>query len=147
MRSTREVIEDHLALRREHDLGADVERNYADDLLVMAKDGVFRGKDGIRKTARILQENLPDATYRYELLRVADDYALLGWSATAANGARTRHGADAFVVKDGLIAVQIIHYDVAPPDWGLPMTGVLEALRPLPPRSARGREYPRAGSP
>ncbi|MGV2496765.1 nuclear transport factor 2 family protein [Pelagerythrobacter aerophilus] len=116
MRSTREVIEDHLALRREHDLGADVERNYADDLLVMAKDGVFRGKDGIRKTARILQENLPDATYRYELLRVADDYALLGWSATAANGARTRHGADAFVVKDGLIAVQIIHYDVAPPD-------------------------------
>ena len=114
MRSTREVVEDHLALRRKHTLGADVDRNYADGLLVLSKDGVFHGKDGIRETARILQENLPDATYRYELVQVADDYALLGWTATAANGARTRHGADAFVVKDGLIAVQIIHYDVEP---------------------------------
>lgn len=114
MRTTREVIEDHLALRREHALGADVERNYTDDLLVLSKDGVFHGKDGIRETARVLRENLPDATYRYELVQVAEDYALLGWTAKATNGARTRHGADAFVVKDGLIAVQIIHYDVEP---------------------------------
>lgn len=115
MRSTRDVIEDHLALRREHDLETDIDRNYADDLVVLSKDGVFHGEDGIRQTAKILRENLPDATYRYELVQVAEDYALLGWTAKAANGARTRHGADAFVVKDGLIAVQIIHFDVDRP--------------------------------
>jgi hypothetical protein len=112
MRSTRDVLECHLALRRKGDLEEDIARNYGDDLVVIAKDGVFHGADGIRTTASILHANLPDAEYDFDLLEVSDKYALLGWSARAADGTRSSHGADAFVVEDGRIAVQMIHYEV-----------------------------------
>lgn len=71
---------------------------------MLCKDGVFRGKDGIRHTAGILADNLPEAQFEYDLLRIADAFALLGWSATAYDGSRTCHGADSFVVRDGRIA-------------------------------------------
>jgi len=59
------------------DIEGDLQANYADELVVLCKDGVFRGKDGIRTTARILEENLPDASFDYDLLRVVDEFGLL----------------------------------------------------------------------
>ena len=113
MRTTRQVLDDHLERRCEGDLEGDLHANYADNLVVLSKDGIFRGKNGIRTTARILEDNLPDATFRYDLLRVADQFALLSWSAKASNGSRTCHGADSFVVRDGRIVVQTIHFEVS----------------------------------
>ena len=112
MRSTEEVLRDHLERRSRHDLEGDLERNYSDELVVLSKDGQYRGKDGIRTTASILRKNLPDAHYDYDLVRVEDEYALLSRSATAVNGARTCFGADTFVVRDGRIVAQTIHYEV-----------------------------------
>lgn len=112
MRTTQDVLRDHLERRCRSDLEGDIDNNYSEDLVVLSKDGVFRGKAGIRHTARILAENLPDAHFNYDLLRVADAFALLSWSATASDGSRTCHGADTFVVRDGRIAVQTIHFEV-----------------------------------
>ncbi len=112
MRSTEDVLRDHLERRRRDDLEGDLERNYSDELVVLSKDGSYRGKDGIRTTASILRKNLPDARFDYDLLRVENEFALLSWSARAENGARTCFGADTFVVREGRIVAQTIHYEV-----------------------------------
>lgn len=111
-RSTEEVVTDHLARRARGDLEGDLAANYAEDVVVLSKDGGYRGRDGIRTTAAILADLLPEASFSYDLLRIEDEFALLGWSATAANGARTCQGADSFTVRNGRIAAQTIHYEV-----------------------------------
>jgi DNA-binding MarR family transcriptional regulator len=45
-------------------------------------------------------------------LRLADQFALLSWSAQASDGSRTCHGGDSFVVRDGRIVAQTIHFEV-----------------------------------
>lgn len=92
-----------------------MQANYSDDLVVLSKDGVFRGKDAIRTTARILERNLPDATFEYDLLRVADQFGLLSWRAQGNDGSRTCHGADSYVVRDDRIVAQTIQFDVTEP--------------------------------
>jgi hypothetical protein len=114
MRTTEEVLHDHLKCRCEHDVEGDLEANYADHVVVLSKDGVFRGHDGIRQTAGILHRNLPEASYNYDLVRCADDYAMLSWSAKASDGSRTCHGADSYVIRDGLIVAQTIQFEVEP---------------------------------
>lgn len=111
-RSTKDVLQDHLDRRSRGDLEGDLAANYADELVVLSKDGVYRGKDGIRRTAEILAQQLPDARFDYDLLRTDGAYGLLSWSAHAADGARTCHGADSFVVQAGRIVCQTIHYEV-----------------------------------
>lgn len=115
MRSPEQVLDDHLRRRCVGDLEGDLASNYADDVLVISKDGVFRGKDGVRHTAWILAEALPDAQFHYDLLRTADDIGLLSWSGQGSDGSRTCHGADTFVVRDQKIVVQTIHFEVIRP--------------------------------
>jgi hypothetical protein len=112
MRSTEQVLKDHLDRRCSGDVEGDLQANYADDLVVLCKDGVFRGKDAIRTTARILEQNLPDASFRYDMLRIVDEFGLLSWSGTGSDGSRTCHGADSYVVRSGRIVAQTIHFEV-----------------------------------
>lgn len=110
MRSTREVLESHLALRAEGDLEADLRQNYSDDVVLLSwGEGVHRGKDGVRELAGVLRTYLPEGEYRYGVLVVADEYGLLRWSGSGA-GTVVHDGADSFVVRDGRIVAQTIHY-------------------------------------
>lgn len=113
-RPARDVIQDHLDRRSRHDLEGDLDHNYAEDIVVLSKDGVFHGKDGIRATAATLRKWLPDAeySYSYDVVRVDGEFALLSWSAKADNGSGTCDGADSFVIRDGRIVAQTIHYDI-----------------------------------
>lgn len=111
-RTTEEVLRNHLDRRCEGDLEGDLRQNYSEELVVLSKDGVFHGKDGIRKTASILSDSLPDARFHYDMVRTAGEFALLSWSARASNGSTTCHGADSFVVREGLIVAQTIHFEV-----------------------------------
>ncbi len=116
-RSTREVLEDHLERRRAGDLEGDLAHNYAeDDLIVLSKDGAYRGQDGIRTTASFLKELLPGARYSYDIVRAEGEIALLVWSCTADNGATVCEGADSFVIRDGRIVTQTICYAVKEAD-------------------------------
>jgi len=112
-RSTREVLESHLALRRAGDLEADLATNYADDVVLLSwGEGVNRGTEGVRHLASILRTYVDHASFRYEALISDRGYGMLRWSATAPT-ARVHDGTDSFVVVAGRIVAQTIAYRVA----------------------------------
>lgn len=106
-RTTREVFEDHLALRRNgHEfLDSDIEQNYADDVVILSNYGMFRGKAGVRECAGILKREVPDTQYDYTVRLVHGDVAYLEWRAL-----NVKDGVDTFVIRDGKIVVQTIRY-------------------------------------
>ncbi|TFV59332.1 nuclear transport factor 2 family protein [Geodermatophilus sp. DF01-2] len=114
-RSAAEVFDDHLRLAGEHRCDEDIERNVSPDVVVLERRGVFRGREGARTLARLLAEELPDAPYVYTNRLVAGRTAFLEWTAESQH-ARVRDGADSFLIEDGWIVAQTIHYTVEPVD-------------------------------
>ncbi len=110
-RSPEEVFDDHLLLAAEHRFAEDIERNVAPHCVILERRGIFHGRDGARELARLLEEELPAAPYVYTNRLVADRFAFLEWTADAAH-TRVRDGADSFVIEDGWIVAQTIHYTV-----------------------------------
>jgi hypothetical protein len=112
-RSTRDVLEDHLRLRRQGfgKVEEDIARNYAEDVVLLTGFGVFRGHEGVRRSAQILREQLPCTRYQYRTKLVDGEMAFLEWSARCRT-ARVEEGADSFLIRDGRIVVQTIHYTV-----------------------------------
>jgi len=91
----------------------DIQQNYAEDVIILTGVGTFRGHDGIRQTAANLHHYQPNATYFYRTKRVEDDIAFLEWTSESTVG-NVRDGADSFVIRDGKIVAQTIHYTVTP---------------------------------
>ena len=112
-RSTKEVFEDHLRCRSKGDLEGDIERNYHPDLVLMHVNGVERGHAGIRKSGHRLQQQLPNMRYEVRAKHVHGDYAYLEWRATSSRN-RVSDGADSFVIEEGKIIFQSIHYSLEP---------------------------------
>ena len=110
-RSAAEVFEDHLRLAVEHRFSEDIERNVSPDVVIMDRRGIFRGRNGARELARLLEQELPNAPYLYTNRLVEGRVAFLEWTAEAEH-ARVRDGADSFVIEDGWIVAQTIHYTV-----------------------------------
>jgi hypothetical protein len=110
-RSAEEVLANHLRLREEKAAAEDVCRDYAEDAMLLSGRGVFRGREGVRRSAGMLKRELPGATYEYRTRLVEGEVAFLEWTAHP-DGARVEDGADSFLVRDGLIVAQTIHYTV-----------------------------------
>jgi hypothetical protein len=111
MRPAVEVFEDHLRLRSIGDVEGDLERNYAEDIVLLCEPGVLRGRDAVRNSARRLAWQIPGAGFEFPVRRLEGDFALLVWSARAA-GQEVHHGVDTFVIRDGRIVMQSIYYRV-----------------------------------
>lgn len=111
-RSTQEVFEDHLRLRKAGAHEDDIARNYADDVAVLSGTGVHRGRDGVRETARILKKHMPGGSWDHRNTLAVGDVAFLEWSGRSQTGSRVTDGADSFVIRNGLIVAQTIHYTV-----------------------------------
>jgi hypothetical protein len=111
VRSPEEVFEDHLRLARVGAVEEDLARNFADDVVVLTRAGVYRGHDGVRELAATMQHELPDARFTYGTRVVADEIALLEWTADA-QGAWVRDGVDTFIVRGGQIVAQTTRYTV-----------------------------------
>lgn len=79
-RSTRNVLEDHLEHRRAGRLQADLDRNYADDVVTLSAEGVHHGHDAIRSLAAILRGYLPEGAYNYRSLLVHGEVGMPEWS-------------------------------------------------------------------
>lgn len=105
------MLEDHLRLRREDRLEDDLARNYARDVIGLSLLGGHRGHDGIRRMAAELHEAVPNARYEYDEVCVEGEVGMLVWSARG-RGVRVREAADSFVVHNGAIVVQTVHYHV-----------------------------------
>jgi hypothetical protein len=107
IRSTRDVIEAHLANRRRGDVETDLRCNYSEGVVLLLPEGDFHGCDGVRKVAGMLGSYADGDRYDYELA-VVDELALLQWRATSPE-VSIQAGADTFVVRDGRIRSQVVH--------------------------------------
>jgi SnoaL-like domain len=110
-RTTTEVFEDHLAKRLAGDLEGDIRENYAEDVIFLTGTGAFEGHDGVRESARQLERYVGNMRYEYNHTLIKGDYAFLEWTAQG-KSKMVADGADGFVIKNGKIVLQTIHYTV-----------------------------------
>jgi hypothetical protein len=118
-RTAREVLDDHLNIANnwvgepfEHIIDEDLWRNVDEDIVVLINRGVFRGHEGVRHLAWMLAEELPEhRAFRYTYVAADERVALLEWTYEDAE-VRVRDGVDSYVIKDGKIVAQTIHYTV-----------------------------------
>jgi hypothetical protein len=108
-RSSDEVLEDHLRESQDGSVDDDLERNYAEDVVVLTGQGLFRGREGLRQLAGMLNEELGRATFKYRTRLVEGEIGFLEWSATG-EWADVDDGADSYLIRDGQIIAQTIHY-------------------------------------
>ncbi len=111
LRSPAEVCDDHLRLAGEHRFADDIERNVAPGIVILERRGIFRGREGATELARLLEQELPNAPYLYTNRLVEGRVAFLEWTAESEH-ARVRDGADSFLIENGWIVAQTIHYTV-----------------------------------
>ena len=108
-RTAREVFDDHLRLAAELDLDGDLARNVADDIVILSGRGTFHGHDGVRELARQLMEEVPSGEWVYGAQYVEGRMGFLEW--TVESGPfRIPDGADSYLIEDGKIRAQTIHY-------------------------------------
>lgn len=108
-RTARQVLESHLTYRQAGDLEGDLATNYASDVILLSAEGVNHGHDGVRRLADILCSYLPEGAYRYEQILVEGQIGMLAWIGRAGR-IEVHDGADSYVVRDGRIVAQTIHY-------------------------------------
>ena len=75
--------------------------------------GIFRGHEGLRQSHQVLLESLPDAKVECFNKLIDGDSAFLEWRAKN-HSVQVTEGADSFVIRDGKIVFQSIHYKVHP---------------------------------
>jgi hypothetical protein len=63
VRSTQDVFEEHLRLRKQADPNTAIKRNDAEDVVVMSNVGIFHGRDGVRHSEELLQQQLPSGRH------------------------------------------------------------------------------------
>ena len=127
-RTAQEVLDDHLNLVE--DWGAqegaeriteediervveeDMRRNVSEDIVILINRGTFHGYEGVRHLARMLAEELPEhSAFEYTYKVVDGRMGFLEWSYEDAN-VRVKDGADSYLIEDGKIVAQTIHYMV-----------------------------------
>lgn len=110
-RSTMEVLEDHLTLAQHGDVASDIVRNFAHDCVLLTSYGVFRGHEGVRAAAELLDEQVGRTRYIYRTQLWHRELAFLEWTADTER-AWIDDGADSYWIRDGRIQVMTIHYTV-----------------------------------
>ena len=121
-RSAQEVLDDHLSLTErfgaeenwQRIVEEDIRRNVSEDIVILINRGVgvFRGHDGVRQLARMLGEELPEQrAFEYTYRAIEGRMAFLEWAYEDAN-VKVRDGADSYLIEEGKIVAQTIHYTV-----------------------------------
>jgi hypothetical protein len=111
IRTAREVLDDHLCQSQHGTLEEDLARNYSEEGVVLTGFGSCRGHEGMRYLTKFLKEKLPKVTFNYRTVLVEGELAFLEWAAQA-DGAKVGGGVDSYLVRDGHIMGQTIHYTV-----------------------------------
>lgn len=112
-RSTEHVFLDHLDRAQRGDIDGDIAHNFAPTCVLLTTYGVFRGHDGVRAAAELLDRQIGPATYVYRNRVWEGEIAFLEWTADTAK-ATVPDGADSFHIRKGRIEVMTIHYTVQP---------------------------------
>ncbi|HET7370026.1 MAG TPA: nuclear transport factor 2 family protein [Gammaproteobacteria bacterium] len=112
-RTTKDVLQDHLALAQQGDVDTDIARNFAPNCVLMTTYGTFHGHAGVREAADLLTHQMGPGGYTYIQQCCHEELAFLEWSADTER-ASIPDGADSYWIKDGRIRVMTIHYSVHP---------------------------------
>jgi hypothetical protein len=120
-RSAREVLDDHLNLANawvdvplEEVLEEDLRRNVSKDIVILINRGTFRGYEGVRVLAQMLAEELPEhAAFEYTYVAAEGSVGLLEWTYEDST-VQVRDGVDSYVIENGKIVAQTIHYTLEP---------------------------------
>jgi len=119
-RSARAVLDDHLNLANRlgpHDdleriVQNDLDRNVAEDCVILMNRGTFHGHQGVMQLAQMLGEELPEHRgFQYTYTAVEGRMALLEWAYEDAQ-VKVTDGADSDLIEEGKIVAQTIHYTV-----------------------------------
>ena len=120
-RSAREVLDDHLNIAQRWEgidvdmetvVREDLERNVSKDIVVLTNRGTFHGYDGVMELALMLGVELPEhRAFEYTYVAAEGRIAFLEW-AYEDSTTRVRDGADSYLIEDGKIVAQTIHYTV-----------------------------------
>ena len=121
-RPAQEVLDDHLNLAEnwggevgfERGLDEDLHRNTSKDIVILINRGTFHGHEGVRHLACMLGEELPEHhSFEYTYRAVEGRMAFLEW-AYEDDKVRVRDGVDSYLIEDGKIVAQTIHYTLEP---------------------------------
>ena len=118
-RTAREVLDDHLDIANdwvdapfERILEEDLQRNVAEDIVILMSRGVFRGHRGVRQLAWMLSEELPEhRAFEYTHVAADERIGLLEWTYED-DQVRVADGVDSYLIENGKIVGQTIHYTV-----------------------------------
>jgi hypothetical protein len=103
-RTTKEVFLDHLELAQQGDIETDLRRNFANDCELLTTYGVFKGHEGARAAAKLLEKQIGRTTYEYKTKMWHNEIAFLEWSAQSERG-QIDDGADSFLIREGRIKI------------------------------------------
>lgn len=114
MRTTRDVVENHLKCFGELDMNG-ILSDYAPDAVLFTPGGPLRGVDSIRTLfqAMLAEFGKPGAKFKLEHLSVEGECAFIIWTAETAENVYEL-GTDTFVVRNGRIAIQSFAGKIAP---------------------------------
>ncbi len=110
-RTAREVFEDHLQLAQEGKLEMELERNNAEDIVLLTNYGTFHGREGVKEAAALLDKQLPNGTYDYKLKLCHGNMCFLHWTGDS-DESYILDGADSYLIENGKIKIQTIFYTV-----------------------------------
>ncbi len=113
MRETKEVLEDHLKLSKEKSIKEDLEKNYSVDVKFLTTYGIYEGYQGATELFELLEKELPQSQFDYKNFLVEGEMGFLEWSGYSEKR-KVEDGADSYLVRNGRIVLQTIHYTVIP---------------------------------
>ncbi|NLG18299.1 MAG: nuclear transport factor 2 family protein [Fibrobacter sp.] len=111
MRDTKEVFESHLLFYLDWNMEADIEQNYSSDCILLTSYGIFFGRNGLREMYRCLENQIPEADFLFTNRSLYGELAFLEWQAES-DDSFVDDGANTYVIRDGKIVEQTIHYTV-----------------------------------
>ena len=114
-RTTEEVFYDHLEKRKNGLVEEDIAQNYSPAVVQLTCTGIYRGHEGVREGSKVLKQCLPEGDFEYYNTLVDGEMAFLEWRGSS-DHKEVKEGADSFLIRDGWIIVQTIHYKVEPFD-------------------------------
>lgn len=114
MRSTKEVIDNHLGCFGEHNLDG-ILSDYASGAVLFTPEGPLRGIESIRGLfqAMLAEFGKPGASFNLKQLSVEGDHGFILWTAETADNVYEL-GTDTFVVHNGKIQLQSFAGKITP---------------------------------
>ena len=87
----------------------DIVSDHAHDALFITNAGILHGREGVREGFTKIFADLPNAQFDVRTRILEGDVIFLEWAATA-TGSRADDGVETFLVRDGEIVLQTVHY-------------------------------------